>query len=40
MKKIFRKICKKIKSWNDYWLFIEKEKMNAAKYTCSSGPLM
>ena len=40
MKKIFNKIIKKVKAWNSYWKFIEQERMKAAKYTCSSGPLL
>ena len=40
MKKIFNKIWKRIKSWHAYWVWIEEEKMKAAKYTGSSGPLL
>ena len=35
-----KKIIKRIKKWNDFWIMIEKERMKAAKYTCSSGPLL
>ena len=40
MKKIFNKIWKRIKAWNTYWKFIEEERMKAAEYTGSSGPLL
>tara|TARA_B100000424_G_C22542026_1_gene308751 strand:- start:290 stop:412 length:123 start_codon:yes stop_codon:yes gene_type:complete len=40
MKRKIKNIWKKVKSWNDYWAFIERERMKAAKYTCSSGPLL
>jgi len=40
MKKIFNKILKRIKAWNTYWKFIEEERMKAAEYTGSSGPLL
>ena len=40
MKKILKIIWNKVKAWNKYWAFIEKERMKAAEYTCSSGPLM
>jgi|TARA_R100000479_G_scaffold168118_1_gene108933 hypothetical protein len=40
MKRKIKNIWKKVKSWNDYWTFIEQERMKAAKYTCSSGPLL
>jgi len=40
MKRIFNKIWKRIKAWNAYWKFIEAERMKAAEYTGSSGPLL
>jgi len=40
MKEIFNKILKRIKAWNTYWKFIEEERMKAAEYTGSSGPLL
>ena len=40
MKKILKIIWNKVKAWNKYWAFIEKERMKAAEYTCSSGTLM
>ncbi len=35
-----KKIINRIKKWNAYWAFIENERIKAAKYTCSSGPLL
>ena len=40
MKKKISKIWNKIKAWNKYWAFIEKERMKASKYSNSSGPLL
>ncbi len=40
MKRVFNKIWKQIKAWNAYWKFIEEERMKAAEYTGSSGPLL
>ena len=40
MKKLLKKVLKRINQWNDYWKFIEEEKMKASRYTGSSGPLL
>tara|TARA_A100001201_G_scaffold52862_2_gene51996 strand:+ start:369 stop:491 length:123 start_codon:yes stop_codon:yes gene_type:complete len=40
MKKVFNWILKRIKAWNAHWKFIEEERMKAAEYTGSSGPLL
>ena len=31
MKKIFKRIIKRIRKWNTYWAFIEKERMECMK---------
>tara|TARA_R100001163_G_C4977424_1_gene134915 strand:+ start:366 stop:485 length:120 start_codon:yes stop_codon:yes gene_type:complete len=38
--KMINKIINKIKKINAYCVFIEKERIKAAEYTCSSGPLL
>ena len=40
MKKIFKRIIKRIRKWNAYWAMIERERMKAAEYSGSSGPLL
>ena len=36
MKRLYKKIIKRIKRWNDYWAFIEQERINAMKH-CGRG---
>ena len=36
MKIKMKKIIKRIKAWNDFWVFVEQERMNAMKY-CGKG---
>lgn len=37
---VIKKIGKKIKKWHAYWVWIEEQRMKAAIYSCSAGPLM
>ena len=36
MKNILKKVCARLKKWNDYWTFIEKERLKAMEY-CGRG---
>jgi len=36
IKNLFTRIVKRIKRWNDYWAFIENERMKAMEY-CGRG---
>ena len=36
MKQLYKKIIKRIKTWNDFSIFVEQERMNAMKY-CGRG---
>jgi len=33
MKKIFRKVVNRIKKWNEYWAFIEEQRMECMKHS-------
>jgi|TARA_B100000925_G_C21710215_1_gene346287 hypothetical protein len=37
---MIKKVIKKIKKWHAYWVWIEEQRMKAAEYTGSAGPLL
>ena len=37
---MIKRILKRIKKWHDYMVWIEEQRIKAAEYSCSAGPLM
>jgi hypothetical protein len=37
---MIRRILKRINKWHAYMIWIEEQRMKAAEYSCSAGPLM
>ena len=37
---MIKKVVKRIKKWNAYWVWIEEQRMKAAEHSCSAGLLL